>query len=577
MPSSRVLTELIPEHLRSHIAVQRPEDYTWVDHAAWRYIVRISRAFFAEQAHPKYLQGLEQTGISLDRIPLVSEMDEKLKKFGWRAVPVSGFIPPSAFMEFQSLGILPIACEMRTLDHLAYTPAPDIVHEAAGHAPILADPEYAAYLREYGEVSRKAIFSSEDMRLFEAIRRLSDVKEDPASTEADIHSAQQHLDETVSQLQGVSEAALLARMNWWTVEYGLVGTLDQPKIYGAGLLSSVGESYACVGSHVKKIPFTLECIQTSYDITRPQPQLFVTPSFEALTRVLHEFSPRMAYRLGGVAALKIAQEAKTVTTTVLDSGVQVSGILSEYRLDPATQSPAFLKYSGPVQLSDSDQELPNQGPAFHRDGFSSPIGRFAGEFKSGSLRFDSGIQLQGTYVKSQESNSGVIVATFDACTITWGDEILYRPEWGKFDLVIGSQVTSVFGGAADRAAYLRATDTEKPRPQKMRPPLTPEEQELDRLYLVIREEREKTAKKRDLQRLQAVWKNLRDHHPSDWLGAMELLELESEGSDLGLKEQLLERVTGLGATRSDREQVIERGLRVLGLQHFKNVQPGNPA
>ena len=116
-------------------------------------------------------------------------MDEKLRRFGWRAVAVSGFIPPAAFMEFQSLGVLPIACDMRKLENLAYTPAPDIVHEAAGHAPIIADPEYAAYLREYGEVSRKAIFTDQDMAVYEAIRNLSGVKEDPASTPEQLAAA----------------------------------------------------------------------------------------------------------------------------------------------------------------------------------------------------------------------------------------------------------------------------------------------------------------------------------------------------------------------------------------------------
>jgi len=189
MPFRQALSE-IPEHLKPFIAHQDASLYTPIDHASWRYILRISRRFFSEHAHAKYLRGLEETGISHERIPLVSEMDEKLKRFGWRAVPVSGFIPPSVFMEFQSLGILPIACEMRTLEHLAYTPAPDIVHEAAGHAPIIADPEYSQYLRNYGEVSRKAIFSSQDIKLFEAIRDLSDIKEDPRSTSDDVARAQ---------------------------------------------------------------------------------------------------------------------------------------------------------------------------------------------------------------------------------------------------------------------------------------------------------------------------------------------------------------------------------------------------
>ena len=579
MPHQRkLLTELIPDHLKPLIAVQRPEDYSARDHAAWRYILRISRAYFSERAHAKYLQGLEQTGISTERIPLVSEMDEKLRRFGWRAVPVSGFIPPSAFMEFQSLGILPIACEMRTLDHIAYTPAPDIVHEAAGHAPILADPEYAAYLREYGEVSRKAIFSHQDLSLFEAIRELSDLKEDPKATKADIDRAQATLDQTSRAMTGVSEAALLARMTWWTVEYGLVGSIDDPKIYGAGLLSSVGESYSCLGAHVRKVPFSLNCIETSYDITRPQPQLFVTPSFEQLTAVLEEFTPRMAYRLGGAQALAIARESQTVTTTVLDSGVQLSGVLAEFREHSGRV--AFVRYAGPVQIACGDRELPLQGAQVHAQGFSSPLGAFRGSLESGQLEFESGIHVQGKFLRKQVVEGTPLTATFEECTIEWRHadgsvELLYRPDWGTFDLVLGQSVVSVFGGAADRAAYLRATGDLKIPRQKLRAESSEQEIQVHQAYQVIREQRE--SGRPDLSALEHSWRKIADLDSSDWLAAMELLELEcSAQSTTSLRPQLLERLKTIGEKRHDLATVIERGLRLLGLTLFPDVTPGAP-
>ena len=234
-----MLTETIPEYLRPYIVEQDASLYTPIDHASWRFIMKISRAFFAKHAHRKYLDGLAETGISSERIPLIEEMDQCLRKFNWRAVAVSGFIPPAVFMEFLSLGILPIACDMRTLEHLSYTPAPDIVHEAAGHAPIISDPSYAAYLRSYGEISQKAIFSVQDLEVYEAVRALSDVKEHPASTVAQVADAQKRLDQAIAAVDHVSEATQLARMSWWTIEYGLVGDFNSPKIYGAGLLSSV--------------------------------------------------------------------------------------------------------------------------------------------------------------------------------------------------------------------------------------------------------------------------------------------------------------------------------------------------
>ena len=121
--------ESIPEHLREYVTEQNPDLYTWIDHASWRYIMRVSKKFFGEHAHPLYLHGLDATGIATERIPLVSEMDDALRKMGWRAVAINGFIPPAIFLEFQSLRILAIACDMRKLENLGYTPSPDIVHE----------------------------------------------------------------------------------------------------------------------------------------------------------------------------------------------------------------------------------------------------------------------------------------------------------------------------------------------------------------------------------------------------------------------------------------------------------------
>src|SRR5690606_24260533 len=112
----------------------------------------------------------------------------------------------------------------------------------------------------------------------------------------------------------VSEAGYLGRMNWWTAEYGLIGNIDSPKIFGAGLLSSIGEARECLSDRVKKIPLSIDCLDYSYDITEPQPQLFVTPSFEHLGAVLDELAHRMAFRRGGLYGLETARTARTVST-----------------------------------------------------------------------------------------------------------------------------------------------------------------------------------------------------------------------------------------------------------------------
>jgi phenylalanine-4-hydroxylase len=147
----------LPKHLLQFAVDQRYDEYTPVDHAVWRFIMRQNVFFLREYAHKLYFQGLLDTGISFDRIPRIEEMNEILGKIGWGGVAVDGFIPPAAFMEFQAYRVLVIACDMRQINHIEYTPAPDIVHEAAGHAPIIVDSEYADYLQRLGEVGARAM------------------------------------------------------------------------------------------------------------------------------------------------------------------------------------------------------------------------------------------------------------------------------------------------------------------------------------------------------------------------------------------------------------------------------------
>lgn len=489
----------LPKHLERYGVDQDYSRYTPVDQATWRHIMRQLRSFLSTHAHPCYIEGLAKTGIEVDRIPRIDIMNEKLEKFGWRAMPVSGFIPPAAFMELQSLGVLPIASDMRSVDHLLYTPAPDIVHEAAGHAPILVDPDFAAYLKAYAQVARKAILSREDMDQYEAIRVLSDMKEDPASTPAQIKQAEDKLNAVNAAMKDVSEGALLGRMNWWTAEYGLIGDLKNPKIFGAGLLSSVGESRSAMSAAVKKIPLTIECIDYTYDITEQQPQLFVVPKFENLNDVLEELANRMAFRVGGLAALEKARRSETVNTVELDSGIQISGVLKAIRAQGTDVS--YLSFEGPTQLAFGDDELSGQGISQHQHGFGTPVGRATIERggrrssaldlghmprteleraglltgESITLHFESGVVVSGvveklTFAKAEGAAERLVVLTLTQARATQGGDLLFDPAWGVYDMAIGTKVVSAYGGPADRARYGETEDfTKKVIPRRVYP------------------------------------------------------------------------------------------------------------
>ncbi len=209
----------LPKHLLQFAVDQRYDEYTPVDHAVWRFIMRQNTFFLKEYAHKVYFQGLLETGISFERIPRIQEMNDILGRIGWGAVAVDGFIPPAAFMEFQAYKVLVIACDMRQIHHIEYTPAPDIVHEAAGHAPIIVDQEYSRYLQRFGEVGAKAMQSKKDFELYEAIRHLSILKELPNPDPAELAAATKLVEERQQNLGEPSEMALLSRLHWWTVEY----------------------------------------------------------------------------------------------------------------------------------------------------------------------------------------------------------------------------------------------------------------------------------------------------------------------------------------------------------------------
>ena len=135
-------------------------------------------------------------------------------------------------MEFQSYNVLVITLDIRTIQHILYTPAPDIIHEASGHAPIISNPEYAEYLRRFGELGAKAISSSHDWEMFIAIRDLSILKETVGSTKKEIDISQEKVLQLQNTKKEFSEMELIRNIHWWTVEYGFKN-LENFKIVGS--------------------------------------------------------------------------------------------------------------------------------------------------------------------------------------------------------------------------------------------------------------------------------------------------------------------------------------------------------
>tara|TARA_R110002049_G_scaffold99113_2_gene241653 strand:- start:725 stop:2488 length:1764 start_codon:yes stop_codon:yes gene_type:complete len=581
--SNAVLNRL-PKHLLQFIKPQNYADYSAIDQAVWRYVMRKNVDFLTKVAHKSYLEGLKLTGISIDSIPNMYGMNRILKDIGWAAVAVDGFIPPNAFMEFQAYNVLVIASDIRQLEHIEYTPAPDIIHEGAGHAPIIANPEYAEYLRRFGEIGCKAISSAKDYELYEAVRHLSIIKEAPNTPENDIASAEKKVEELQENMGEPSEMALIRNLHWWTVEYGLIGTIDNPKIYGAGLLSSIGESAWCMTDKVKKLPYTIEATYKDFDITKPQPQLFVTPDFAYLSLVLEEFANTMALRKGGLSGITKLINSKALGSIELSTGLQISGVFSN--VIETNGKPIYIQTTGKTALAYREKELVGHGIKNHSDGFGSPIGKLKGinlaiedmsprdlsayniyEEKTVTLEFEGYIKVSGDIITGKRNLQGkIILISFKNCTVTHKDTVLFKPEWGIYDMAVGKNIVSAFSGPADLNSF--DLISHKTSSQTIHIKKSEERLELETFYQEVRDYRD--GKNRTISRTK-VLEQLIKKHPNDWLLAVELYELAFIGNETELYERILKHLETIKQNRPEVGQLIDDGLGIVEKKRMSSI------
>lgn len=568
----------LPEHLRQYIVAQRYEKYTATDQAVWRYVMRQNYSYLKNVAYYPYIKGLTRAGLSIESIPDLQTMNDNLGRIGWGAVTVDGFIPPSAFMEYQAYRVLVIAADIRQINHIEYTPAPDIIHESAGHAPIIADSDYNKYLSYFGSIGAKAMFSAKDFELYEAIRKLSILKEAVNASPSEIGAAERKLTMISENMGEPSEMALLSRLHWWTVEYGLIGSLDDPKIYGAGLLSSIGESSTCMQPEITKLWYNKETINYSYDITTQQPQLFVTPTFQNLIDVLEDFADTMAFRCGGSESLLKAIDCKNVTTAVYSSGLQVTGKFIDMGID-TNQEVTFMRTSGPSALAFGNCVLSGHEKTYHKAGFSSPVGKLKNVSKPlelatekelfdlgieigklTTLDFTSGISVRGLVKTFLFKSDKLLVVTFSDCLVTESNgNVLFAPDWGDYDMAVGEKIVSVFNGAADKDAYEEFSNVSKEVTHNVI--YDAKTNELHEIYQKVRDIRHEHA---SADELPGLWEKLKSRHRSDWLCALEMLELLHQQQLFTEVEKEIQIFLTLKASQEiEYKKLINDGLYVL--------------
>jgi phenylalanine-4-hydroxylase len=335
----------------------------------------------------------------------------------------------------------------------------------------------------------------------------------------------------------MSEMSQIRNLHWWTVEYGLIGEIDAPKIYGAGLLSSIGESINCLTDKVKKIPYSKEAANMPFDITTQQPQLYVTPDFTHLTIVLNEFADSMALRKGGPESVRKAIESNANATVELSSGLQISGLITNM-IEDESGKVSYLQTTGPTMLCERERVMIGHGFSSHADGFGSPVGKLKGVDKAMEnmtlrelashgiitrkhckLEFESGVNVEGKLHYIRKNKYGkVLLMSFKNCTVWLNGQKLFNPEWGIYDMAVGEKVVSVFAGLADKDAAHQ--------PSYISPTCTHCDENVDHqlmsYYQVVRNIRQGEESASILNK---TYKKLLIDYPKDWLISLEIFEL----------------------------------------------------
>ncbi len=245
--------------------VEQPWDsYTATDHDVWRRLYARQREILPGRACDAFLRAQETMRMSPDRIPKFSDLNAVLgEATGWQIVGVEGLLPELDFFTHLANRRFPVSWWIRRPEQIDYIEEPDLFHDLFGHVPLLMDPRFADYLQAYGQGGVKA------------------------------HAI------------GPDALMQLARLYWYTVEFGLIRQPDGLRIYGAGILSSKGESIHCLESAApNRIGFELERVmRTRYRIDTYQKTYFVIDSFEQLMDATRpDFTPIYA-RLAGQDAI----------------------------------------------------------------------------------------------------------------------------------------------------------------------------------------------------------------------------------------------------------------------------------
>jgi phenylalanine-4-hydroxylase len=240
-----------PDDWPKYIVDQNWNKYTAEEHETWKILYDRQKKLMPDRACNEFLEGLEALSIDNSQIPNYCDVNEILKeRTGWEVVGVAGLIPDLPFFKLLSERKFPTGNFIRARNQLDYIQEPDIFHDVFGHVPLLSNPVFADYMEAFGHGGLRA-----------------------------------HKYGTITNL---------SRLYWFTVEFGLINTVEGLRIYGAGILSSPGETVFCLEDpSPNRIGFDLKRVmQTQYRVDDYQQTYFVIDSIEQLFEETYaDFAP----------------------------------------------------------------------------------------------------------------------------------------------------------------------------------------------------------------------------------------------------------------------------------------------
>lgn len=288
----------IPEDWRAYLVPQDYARYGVSEHQVWRDMVDHMESLVTELErwiHPDYVRGFRQLILPWSSIPMLADIDERLAPLGWRTVSVNGYIPAEVYAGLMSRGIFPVSRNLRRPEHIDFSPAPDLAHDLFGHVPMLVSAAHRGFLKRLAGDMARASFHRLDRDLYEANSAMAALRSSATVEASALARAEARVSAVQSELaRSPSALTHLARMYLWSIEFGLMGDVDDFRMYGAGLLSSPTESRLVASGRARVVPYTLDVIQHDIHFSDPQSRYFVASGYPEL----HEELTRYAWRSG---------------------------------------------------------------------------------------------------------------------------------------------------------------------------------------------------------------------------------------------------------------------------------------